>query len=86
MYSILVPPHWTVVLHYATVCPECKVSDVVYRLIAHLNDKHQWTRGSIADFVHTIEIKLRESELLAVHKRARSELLRRRNQDLNPTL
>jgi hypothetical protein len=36
-------------------CPDCTKADYVFRVIAHLNDDHRWTRERIADFVETIE-------------------------------
>lgn len=38
-------------------CPECHAGSPTstYKLIAHLNDSHWWTREQIADWVATIE-------------------------------
>jgi hypothetical protein len=36
-------------------CPRCGRSRAVFRVIAHLNDRHRWTREQIAKWVAGIE-------------------------------
>jgi hypothetical protein len=36
-------------------CPVCRATGPVTYMIVHLNDRHQWTRQRIADWVSTIE-------------------------------
>jgi hypothetical protein len=36
-------------------CPLCRATAPVTDTIVHLNDKHRWTRQSIAEWVSTIE-------------------------------
>jgi hypothetical protein len=36
-------------------CPACTGKAHVAAVIAHLNDRHQWTRQTIAEWVSTIE-------------------------------
>lgn len=54
---------WTVdVCRYVGNCPVCLELKIqhgwpVLSIITHLNDKHQWTREAIADWVEAIEPK-----------------------------
>jgi hypothetical protein len=49
---------WYTFLERITPCPACSRDEMeLDRLIAHLNDKHKWTRERIADFVETLEPK-----------------------------
>lgn len=40
----------------SVACPVCAATDTAFRIVGcHLNDKHEWTREAIADWVETIE-------------------------------
>ncbi len=47
------PSEWS--MGYPSPCPECARSLVRFKLIAHLNDEHHWTREQIADLVKILE-------------------------------
>lgn len=49
------PPEWDMDLNRELVCPQCRRTEPLYRLIPHLNDGHRWTRERIADFVERQE-------------------------------
>ncbi len=47
---------WLELLSVAVDCPACSTyPQRLYGRITHLNDKHEWSRDQIADFVQTVE-------------------------------
>lgn len=51
-----VPYEWNVILWRKVDCPACtRPQETAQRTIAHLNDKHKWTREAIADWIATLE-------------------------------
>ena len=48
------------VLLMRTSCPVCEFREALRCVVAHLNDKHLWTREKIADWVATIELTEQE--------------------------
>ena len=55
------PTDWLPVFYLEVSCPQCERTDMLYRMIPHLNDDHRWTRVEIADFVDTIERRTQDS-------------------------
>lgn len=49
------PVEWHQVTERTANCPQCKRADSVFRIMAHLNDDHRWTREEIALFVERVE-------------------------------
>lgn len=47
-------PHWIPIIDAPSACPACGYG-MKWLAIAHINDKHRWTRERIADWVETIE-------------------------------
>jgi hypothetical protein len=49
------PPEWTRLLHMSVVCPQCGLTDPLFRVVPHMNDDHRWKREDIAFFVEGVE-------------------------------
>src|SRR5262249_13585196 len=49
------PPDWRPVLARPANCPECRQDGSLGQIIAHLNDRHRWTRTRIAELVQSLE-------------------------------
>lgn len=56
------PLEWNAVWYSTIYCPQCDVSDAVYRLVPHLNDDHKWKREEIALFVERLENAVEETQ------------------------
>ena len=54
-HTVIVPDQWFQMVELNQECPQCAIADLGYRIIAHINDQHHWTRERIADWVETIE-------------------------------
>src|SRR5262249_9912580 len=55
------PADWLPVFYQQVSCPQCERTDMLFRIIPHLNDDHRCTRGEIAGFVDTIERRTEDS-------------------------
>jgi hypothetical protein len=62
MESIIVPTDWWCLFQQTAQCPDCGYASYVERMIPHLNDKHRWTRETIASFVENLERPYNELE------------------------
>ena len=55
------PADWLPVFYLEVSCPQCGRTDILCRIIPHLNDDHRWARVEIADFVAIIERRTEDS-------------------------
>ena len=54
-FKVIAPKEW--IFDTKVSCPGCALEDSFYRIVAHLNDKHNLTRESIADWVEICEME-----------------------------
>jgi hypothetical protein len=49
------PPAWLELGARPETCPACQIAMPATSVVTHLNDKHEWTRERIADWLEPIE-------------------------------